>query len=138
MIKNSTNSPKQRIRNIAKGEYIKDINYYNKSPSRIKDVDYCNLMLKSHCDIHYGIYSKNKKVFDDGVANYLKYSLIHFETLAHALASGRKVCLFNANPSIIEYKNDELLRQLWEQMQYYNNHYTIAIPYILTKHMYWN
>ena len=138
MIKKSSNSPKEKIRMIAKGEYIEHLNYYDKTPSKIKRVDYCNSMLKSHCDIHYGIYSKNKGLFDDGVSNYSKYSLIQFEILSDALTSGCDVCLFSDNPKIIEYKNEELLRQMGEQMQYYYHHYTTVIPNILSKHGYWD
>jgi hypothetical protein len=131
----SCNSRKQfheEIKNLSKIEYEEHVKIYKKTNPNVRIVNYNGLIMKSHCDIFYGLYHKNKSIFDKGVSDYKKYSLLQLDRVMEASLNGEEI--FH---DLKLYKNDELIRQIGEQMKFHDNQYNVQIPKILEECKYW-
>jgi hypothetical protein len=123
----------EKIKGISKNEYDEHVKIYKGTNPKVRSANYNGLILKSHCDIYYGLYHRNKSIFDKGVDDYEKYSLLQLNRVMEASLNGEEIV-----HDLNIYKNDELVRQIGEQMKIHHHHYNVRIPKILDEYRYWD
>ena len=127
---------RDEIKSHMKGEYEKVRYMLEELPSSVLEVNYNGKLLKAQLTAYCGVYNKNKSMFDKGVKNYNKYSLMMLENMREK----ERIVGFigeSDDSDISPYKNDEAFRRAGINIKENYELLNTIIPDSLREFNYW-
>ena len=129
-------SDREEIKAAMKGEYDKMRYMIEGLPNSVLEVNYNGKLLKAQLTAYCGVYNKNKSMFDKGVKNYNKYSLMMLENMREK----ERIVGFigeSDDSDISPYKNDEAFRRAGINIKENYELLNTIIPDSLREFNYW-
>lgn len=131
-------SDHDEIKAMMKIEYEKLRLYFEGLSTSTLEANYNGKMMKAQLTAYCGAYRKDKSMFDKGVRNYNKYSIIMLDDMREggniAVLIGK---IEDVNIGKCKYKNDEGYRQAGITIKYNYDFLNITLPQIFTQVNYW-
>jgi hypothetical protein len=130
-------SDRDEIKALMKGEYEKVKQYLDILPPSVLEANYNGKVMKAQLTAYCGVYRKDKSMFDKGVRNYNKYSIMMLD----GMRERDRIIGFIGEADdgdMNRYRNDEAFRQAGIQIKTNYDMLNTTIPNRLREIRYWD